>query len=222
MKLRLILVCCAALALSVGVATATAGGGNSANAKLCQKGGWQNLVRSDGSSFANQDECVSYGAKGGVLQPKPTCTANSENFSEDAEGSFPTTFAGGTIDPAGNRVVVEGSTVGGSGFPFGTHLLYTAPGGGTSVKLIFTAPVASVQLDAAADLQPTNTPFTLTAYDASNTVVGTPDTSSDQGVNTLAVSSTSNNIKAVTLTAGEFEGLHANIAFTNIVWGCAA
>jgi hypothetical protein len=67
MRPRILLVCCAALALTVGVATATAGGGNSANAKLCQKGGWQTLVRSDGSSFANQDECVSYAAKGGTL-----------------------------------------------------------------------------------------------------------------------------------------------------------
>ena len=42
--------------------SATAGGGhggNSANAKLCQKGGWQNLVRSYGSSFANQGKWVS-------------------------------------------------------------------------------------------------------------------------------------------------------------------
>lgn len=70
MRLRILLLCCAALALTVGVATATAGGGNggnSANAKLCQKGGWQSLYRSDGSSFANQGQCVSYAAKGGAL-----------------------------------------------------------------------------------------------------------------------------------------------------------
>ena len=86
------------VALSVGVATATAGGGNSANAKLCQKNGWMNLVRSDGGVFNNQDECVSFGAKGGTIMPKPTCTAGSDNFSGDAERSTPTTFAGGTLD----------------------------------------------------------------------------------------------------------------------------
>src|SRR5690348_6193011 len=99
-----------AVSLSVGVATATAGGGNSANAKLCQKGGWTNLVRSDGTAFNNQDECVSYAAKGGTLKPKPTCTAGSENFSGDADGSKPTTFAGGTIE--GPYTDVNGDTPG--------------------------------------------------------------------------------------------------------------
>jgi len=70
MRLRILLVCCAALALTVGVATATGGDGNTANAKKCQKGGWQNWVRADKTAFANQDECVSYGAKGGTLIPK--------------------------------------------------------------------------------------------------------------------------------------------------------
>ena len=55
------------VSLSVGVTTATAGGGNSANAKACQKGGWQNLVQADQTAFNNQDECVSYGAHGGTL-----------------------------------------------------------------------------------------------------------------------------------------------------------
>jgi hypothetical protein len=47
---------------------------NSANAKLCQKGGWQNLQTSDGHTFANQSECVSAGAQGATLQtiPPPT------------------------------------------------------------------------------------------------------------------------------------------------------
>ena len=53
-----------ALALSVGVATATAGGGNSANAKLCQKNGWTGWVRSDGSAFNNETECVCNGCEG--------------------------------------------------------------------------------------------------------------------------------------------------------------
>src|SRR5262249_28876003 len=60
-------------ALSVGVATATAGGGNSANAHLCQKGGWTKLQGSDGRQFANQGACVSYGAHGGTIVPiQPT------------------------------------------------------------------------------------------------------------------------------------------------------
>ncbi len=61
------MVCCAALGLTVGVATATAGGGNSAAAKACQKGGWNNWVRADHTAFKNEGHCVSYAAKGGVL-----------------------------------------------------------------------------------------------------------------------------------------------------------
>ena len=67
MRLRILLVLCATLALAVGAATASAGGGNSANAKLCQKNGWKSLTRSDGTTFNNQGECVSYGAKGGTI-----------------------------------------------------------------------------------------------------------------------------------------------------------
>jgi hypothetical protein len=59
-----------AVTLSLGVATATAGkSGNSANAKACQKCGWQDLVQADQTAFNNQDECVSYGAHGGTLLP---------------------------------------------------------------------------------------------------------------------------------------------------------
>ena len=64
--------------LSVGmVANASAqpsgpGPGNSANAKLCQEGGWIQLVTSDGATFASHGECVSYAAGGGTLVPKPS------------------------------------------------------------------------------------------------------------------------------------------------------
>jgi len=61
------LVALAGLLLGVGAATALAGGGNSENAQLCQKDGWAALARSDGTSFVNQGDCVSYGAQGGTL-----------------------------------------------------------------------------------------------------------------------------------------------------------
>jgi hypothetical protein len=70
MRTRLVVALCVVSALTIGVATAYAGGGNSANAKLCQKGGWQTLIRSDGSSFVSEEDCVSYGAQGGTLHQK--------------------------------------------------------------------------------------------------------------------------------------------------------
>lgn len=48
-------------------------GGNSANAKLCYKGGWEDWVRSDQTTFANQNECVSYAANGGTLTTPDPC-----------------------------------------------------------------------------------------------------------------------------------------------------
>jgi hypothetical protein len=60
-----------AASAAIMVPLAFAGGGNSDNAKACQQGGWQNLVRQDGTGFNNQGECVSYGAQGGLLKAKP-------------------------------------------------------------------------------------------------------------------------------------------------------
>ena len=73
-RLRTMLLPCVVLALTVAVATANAGGGNSANAKLCQKGGWHSWVRVDGSAFKNQGDCVSYAARGGTLTPTAPTT----------------------------------------------------------------------------------------------------------------------------------------------------
>ena len=69
------------------VTLAKEGGGNSGNAKLCQKGGWMNLVRADGTTFANQDECVAYGASGGTIAPKPQDKTGQEVCAEFG-GSF--------------------------------------------------------------------------------------------------------------------------------------
>jgi hypothetical protein len=72
-----------ALAFTTGAGAAK--GGNSANAKACQKGGWENWVRADQTPFANQDECVSYGAKGGTLT-EPTPAPTSYKVSVTATG----------------------------------------------------------------------------------------------------------------------------------------
>jgi hypothetical protein len=56
----------AAVTAAIAVPLAVAGGGNSDAANACKQGGWQNLVRQDGTGFNNQGDCVSYAAKGGV------------------------------------------------------------------------------------------------------------------------------------------------------------
>lgn len=75
-----------ASALLVGVSAAeAANGGNSAAAKPCQKGGWQDLATSTGESFATAGECVSYAAQGGTFRTRPAsfadaCAANGGLF----------------------------------------------------------------------------------------------------------------------------------------------
>jgi hypothetical protein len=95
MRRTLIVVAVACLALlAVSVATAK-DGGNVANAKLCQKGGWMNLVRADGTTFASQDECVSYGAQGGTISPpshqprtgEEVCVANGGFYQLSISGA---------------------------------------------------------------------------------------------------------------------------------------
>jgi hypothetical protein len=54
---------------------ASTGGGNSANAQLCQKGGWQNLFGSDGRTFSNAGDCGSYAAQGGAVSVPPQAAA---------------------------------------------------------------------------------------------------------------------------------------------------
>ena len=64
----------AAVVVTMGVVTTSAGtavaanSGSASSAKLCQKGGWQDLRRDDQTStFANLQDCVSYAAQGGTL-----------------------------------------------------------------------------------------------------------------------------------------------------------
>jgi hypothetical protein len=65
-RLATVAACVLTAGITAGSAIA-APGGNSANAKLCQKGGWQTLQTTSGELFANQGECVSYAARGGTL-----------------------------------------------------------------------------------------------------------------------------------------------------------
>ena len=85
-------IACAVIALTVGIATATAGGGNSANAKKCQKDGWQTLVTSTGQTFANEEACTSYGARGGVLYPLPQAPCLNGGWQAPAQRSDGTPF----------------------------------------------------------------------------------------------------------------------------------
>jgi hypothetical protein len=64
------LVAALSLGLVVGVASSASAAGNAANAKLCQKGGWQTLAPDTHSDhFQSEEQCVAYGAGGGTPGP---------------------------------------------------------------------------------------------------------------------------------------------------------
>jgi hypothetical protein len=80
----------------MGAASAAAAA-NDANAKLCQKNGWQSWVRADQTPFLNPGDCVSYGAHGGTLTaPESAAQILCESYggtygnSNLTFGSFPT------------------------------------------------------------------------------------------------------------------------------------
>ena len=125
---QVVLALCAVLAMSIGVPTAAAAatpgngngnGANSANAKLCQHNGWQNLFRTDGTRFASQDDCVSYGAQGGTIltspptsQSQPDCEANGGQFSTTNDpfgglGTFLWSCSGYDQATAGNTIAQD-------------------------------------------------------------------------------------------------------------------
>jgi hypothetical protein len=62
--LGLALLAALATALVFAGAALAGKGGNSANAKLCQKDGWQALMDSSATPFSSEDDCVSTGAHG--------------------------------------------------------------------------------------------------------------------------------------------------------------
>lgn len=90
-------------------------GGNSANAKLCQKGGWQTLMDSSAAPFASQDDCVAYGARGGAiyalasLHVEPAADQPFDGLAVSTTGSglAPTTFVTTPILKNGSPVTTE-------------------------------------------------------------------------------------------------------------------
>lgn len=69
LMLTLVMGISAAMPLAGSAKPSGEGPGNSANAGLCQKGGWQNLapLETPWVPFGNQGECVSYGAHGNTI-----------------------------------------------------------------------------------------------------------------------------------------------------------
>jgi hypothetical protein len=101
--MRLIrLVSLASLLVAISAGTVLAGGGNSAAAHACQQGGYLGLVGSNGETFRNTGECVSFAAHGGtfatgIVVPKgATVTFDDPVLSACNELTWGFTAAGST------------------------------------------------------------------------------------------------------------------------------
>ncbi len=140
-------------------------GGNSANAKLCQKGGWQTLMDASANSFPSQDECVSYGAQGGAIyalarlnvercadQPFDGLCISTSGF-----GLAPTTFVttpllkNGTPAMTEFLIVQADGTVNGSPFahyeaPCVAGNVYSATASGTSADSLSTPTLPGIPI----------------------------------------------------------------------------
>jgi hypothetical protein len=85
-------------AVSAQAKPAPPGPGNSPSAQSCYKGGWQDLATSTGATFASQDACVAYAARGGVLAPKATATLTVTS-ALDSSGGYVDTVTGSGLLP---------------------------------------------------------------------------------------------------------------------------
>jgi hypothetical protein len=97
----------------------------------CKQGGWQNLVRQDGTGFKNQGDCVSYAAQGGLLkqaEQAETLTAtvggdtpytHTFHILVDSNGGF---TGAGTVTDADGTIINEDI----SGKIDGTNISFTA------------------------------------------------------------------------------------------------
>jgi len=130
MRFIIILAAVAATLVFAG-STVAANGGNSANAKLCQKGGWKTLMDASAKPFSGSDDCVSYGAEGGLiyalakLHVQPCAAQPFDGLCVSTEGSGlePTTIATTPILKNGTPttselLIVQADGTASSGQPF--------------------------------------------------------------------------------------------------------
>lgn len=187
LKMRVALLLCAVFAMSVGVASATAdhgNGGNSANAKLCQKGGWMSLFRQDGSPFASEEDCVSYAAQGGTLSTTGagcvvTATSGCLTFDNvvlpSLDGSGATVTVNGqfsfntTCNFADANSVCPPSTLNNYATGSGTYVIKDASGAVVEQGTLTTADTAGSAFEGLAEAQYTDANFNPTSCSAATT-----------------------------------------------------
>jgi len=125
--------------LSAFVATGAAvAGGNSANAKICQKGGWASPNLQDESglplTFTSQDECVAFGAHGGALFNPSLIAVPSEVVMDQGIDIFASGFSSNSTGIFTDQVFIGGVPDGSVGLT-----AVTDAAGGFHTTSVFTS-----------------------------------------------------------------------------------
>ena len=90
---------CVLMGLAGGAQAAP--GGRAATVKACMDGRYLDLVTADGQSFANEHDCITYGAQGGTPTPPPpaTLTAVTSNCFGATTQACELTITGSGLQP---------------------------------------------------------------------------------------------------------------------------
>ncbi len=152
--------------LVLGTAVA-ADGGNSDAAHACQRGGYANYTRTDGTTFANQGQCVSYAAHGGTLKPVPTAKITGVAvFFKDTNNGFQAAAVTGTGFLPNSRITFTVTFA--NPDPNNYSALNDYPGVYTDASGNFTSGTSPSQTNTYIDLSCAANPIRVTATDGTN------------------------------------------------------
>jgi hypothetical protein len=87
----------------VGAPLFSNAGGNADAAHQCQRGGFQNLFRTDGTGFTNAGDCVRYAAQGGTLARRLTAYFTNVSLAACNEVSWGVEIDG-ALNPLGGKL----------------------------------------------------------------------------------------------------------------------
>jgi uncharacterized repeat protein (TIGR01451 family) len=154
------------VAIAAASASPTDKPGNSANAKACQKNGWQGLLTRSGQPFSSEEACTSYAARGGqlivkaalaclddgwkALGPTPDQPFASEQACVDFVNGGGTPVAAGSADLAVAKTVDDSTPNVGDTVTFTVALSDLGPDAATGVQLSDALPAGLAFVSATA------------------------------------------------------------------------
>jgi hypothetical protein len=167
--------------------------GNADAAHACQQGGYLNLTGSDGTTFSNEGDCVSYAAHGGQFTtPVPVCTVTATTGCVTLNNAVFASTAGD-----GSTMTLTGATSFDTSCAYGIYSRCTYPlpntlamGGGTYIQQSSTGQVTAQGIYRIADTTGSTEGLATDGFSATGSggYAGTPCTTA--GERTVEVQAT--------------------------------